>query len=131
MYLPNNSFMKRLILRPNYVAPYNGFIRCYGAFSSHRHEHWGKPLFLFISALGSFKCITQRMGPMALRPILRTKHWLSVMAGDSNPHSADQEHQSLNSVLLMMNIACQFARPQLFQLVHNAFYKRGCSSHLS
>ena len=42
-----------------------------------------------------------------MRPIRRTKQWLcvllkdtSVTAGDSNPHSADQKHQSLNSVLL-------------------------------
>ena len=47
------------------------------------------------------------MGPTALRPIRRTKQWLgvllkdtSVTAGESNPHSADQKHQSLNSVLL-------------------------------
>ena len=45
------------------------------------------------------------MGPTALRPIRRTKQWLSVLlkdtsvtAGDSNPHSADQKHQSLNSL---------------------------------
>ena len=47
------------------------------------------------------------MGPTALRPIRRAKQWLSVllkdtsvMAGDSNPHSADQKHQSLNLMLL-------------------------------
>ena len=44
------------------------------------------------------------MGPTALCPI-RTKQWLSVllkdtsvMAGDLNPHSADQKHPSLNSL---------------------------------
>ena len=55
------------------------------------------------------------MEPTALRPIQRTKQWLSVLllkdsrvtAGDSNPPSADQKHQSLNSVLLT-------ARPQHF-----------------
>ena len=47
------------------------------------------------------------MGPTALRPIRRTKQWLSVLlkdtsvtAGDSNTHSADQKHQRLNLVLL-------------------------------
>ena len=47
------------------------------------------------------------MGPTALRPIPGTKQWLSVLlrdtsvtAGDLNPHSADQKHQSLNSVRL-------------------------------
>ena len=38
----------------------------------------------------------------------------SVTAGDSNPHSADQKHQSLNSVLLT-------ARPRHF---HNAIIKK-------
>ena len=58
------------------------------------------------------------MGPTALRPIRRTKQWLSVLlkdtsvtAGDSNPHSADQKHQSLNSVLLT-------ARPRHFHFSH-------------
>ena len=47
------------------------------------------------------------MGPTALRPIRKTKQWssgllknTSVTAGDLNPHSADQKHQSLNSVIL-------------------------------
>ena len=66
------------------------------------------------------------MGPTALRPIRRTKQWLSVLlkdtsvtAGDLNPHSADQKHQSLNSVLLtarprhfQQNIARQFSKEQ-------------------
>ena len=32
------------------------------------------PLLFLISALVSFKCITQHTGPTALRPIQRTKH---------------------------------------------------------
>ena len=61
------------------------------------------------------------MGPTALRPIRRTKQWLSVLlkdtsvtAGDSNPHSADQKHQSLNSVLLT-------ARPRHFHSVSTVY----------
>ena len=91
-------------LRPNYLAPYKGFTRCYGAYSSHSQELRGEPLLFRISTLGAFTCVTQHMGPMALRPIRRTKKWLSVLlkdtTGDSNPHYADQKHQSLNSVLL-------------------------------
>ena len=77
------------------------FTRCYGAYSSHSQEHRGEPLLFSKCALGSFTCITQHMGPTALHPIRRTKQWLSVLlketsvtAGDSNPHSADQKHQS-------------------------------------
>ena len=77
--------------------------------------HRGEPLLFSKSALGYFTSVTQHMGPTVLRPIRRTKHWLSVLlndtsitAGDSNPHSADQKHQSLNSVLLIT------ARPRHF-----------------
>ena len=58
----------------------------------------GQTPSLFEKCTGFF-CVTQYMGPTALRPIRKTKQWLSVTAGDSNPHSADQKHQSLNSVL--------------------------------
>ena len=74
-----------------------------------------KPLLFSISALGSFTCVTQHMGPTALCSNRRTEQWLSVLlkdtsvtVGDSNPHSADQKHQSLNPVLLT-------ARPQHFK----------------
>ena len=84
-----------------------GFTRCYDANSSHSQEHRCESLLFSISALGCFTCPTQHMGPTALRPISRTQPWLSVLLkdtsvtdGDSNPHSADQKHQSLNSVLL-------------------------------
>ena len=75
----------------------------------------GEPLLFSKSALGSFTCVTQHMGPTALRPIRRMKQWLSVllkdtsvMAGNLNQHSADQKHQ--NSVLLT-------ARPRHLQSV--------------
>ena len=84
-----------------------GFTRCYGAFSSHSQEHRDESLFFLISALSSFTCVTQNMGPTALRPIRRKTQWLSDLlkdisfkTGDSNPHSADQERQSFNSVLI-------------------------------
>ena len=58
---------------------------------------------------------TQHIEPTALRPIRRMNQWLSVLlkdtsvsAGDSNPHSVDQKHQSLNLVLLT-------TRPRHFQ----------------
>ena len=64
------------------------------------------PFSFRISAPVSFTLVTQHMGPTALRPIWRTKQWSSVLlkdtsvtARDSNPHSADQKHQSLNPVL--------------------------------
>ena len=77
----------------------------------------GRTPSLSKSALGYFTCVTQHMGPTALRPIPRMKQWLSVLlkdtsvtAGDSNPQSADQKHQSLNSVRLT-------ARPRHFSLI--------------
>ena len=42
-------------------------------FRGASQKHWGKPLLLTISVLGSFTCITQHTGPTALRPIRRTK----------------------------------------------------------
>ena len=56
------------------------------------------------------------MGPMALRPIRRTKQWLSVLlkdtsvtAGVSNPHSDDQMvYYQKYTVLLNL----QFVRPE-------------------
>ena len=76
-------------------------------YTSHSQEHRGEPLLFSISALGSFTCVTQYMGPTALRSIRRTKQWLSVLLKDTsvtalhlNPHSADQKHQSLNLMLL-------------------------------
>ena len=78
------------------------FSRCYGAYSSHSQEHRGEPLLFLISALGSFTCVTQHMGPTSVgrsngKVSLKET---SVTAGDLNPHSADQKHQSLNSVLI-------------------------------
>ena len=43
------------------------------------------PFSFTISVLGAFMCITQHMGPTALRPIRRTKQlWLSVLLKDTN-----------------------------------------------
>ena len=94
------------ILRPNYLAHYNVLRRT----QQPQPGTPGRTLLVSISALGSFTCVTQHMGPTALR-----QQWLSVLlkdtsvtASDSNPHSADQKHQILNSVILT-------ARPRHFQ----------------
>ena len=96
------------------------YMRCYGAYSSHVQPGTPGPTpSLFDKCTGFFTWVnTQNMGPKALRPIQRTKQWLNillkdtcVMAWDSNPHSADQKHQSLNSVLLT-------ARPRHFHYQH-------------
>ena len=90
---------------------------CYGAYSSHSQEHRGEPLLFSDKRTGSFymRYTTHGTNNFIL-PIRRTKQWLSVLlkdtnvtAEDSNPHSADQKHQSLSSVLLT-------ARPRNFHL---------------
>ena len=67
-------------------------------------------------------CQSNQEHRMDLRPIRRTKQWLSVLlkdtsvtAGDSNPHSADQKHQSLSSGLLT-------ARPRYFHKIKYSSY---------
>ena len=71
----------------------------------------GEPLIFSINALGgSFTGVhTQFTGPTALCPIRRTKHHgqkCLALKGhrcydlESNPHSADQKHQSLSPVPL-------------------------------
>ena len=42
---------------------------------------------------GSFTCITQHMGPTALRPIRRTKQlWLSVLLKDTSAATGNRTH---------------------------------------
>ena len=56
---------------------------------SHSQELRGEPLLFLISALGSFTCSTQHTGPMALRPIRKTRQWLIsclVMAPEGCKH---------------------------------------------
>ena len=48
------------------------------------------PFSFSISALGSFTCITQHMGPTTLRPIQRTKQWLSVLLKDTSVTAGDE-----------------------------------------
>ena len=54
--------------------------------SARESRNTGASTFSFtISVLGSFTCITQHMGPTALRPIRRTKQlWLSVLLKDTS-----------------------------------------------
>ena len=44
----------------------------------------GPPVLFSIRSLGSFTCVTQYMGPTALRLIRRTKQWLSVLLRTHN-----------------------------------------------
>ena len=75
-------------------------------FRGASQKHRGKPLLLTISVLGSFTCITQHMGPTALRPIRRTKQlWLSVLLKDTSAATGNRthilvfwQHQNLNPV---------------------------------
>ena len=59
-----------------YIAPCNGLQGAVAQYAAHQTRNTGgvKPLLFLISALGSFTCVTQHMGPTALRPIRGTKH---------------------------------------------------------
>ncbi len=39
--------------------------------ANHTRKHWGGPLLLTISVLGTFKCTKHHMGHAALHPIRR------------------------------------------------------------
>ena len=71
-------------MRPNYVAPNNSYSRCHCTFSSHNQGHRGELLLFLKIALGSCTCIIQHMGSAALRPIQRTKQFLSVVLKDTS-----------------------------------------------
>ena len=64
------------------------------------------PFSFSISALGYFTCVYTTHGTNGFTSHPKDEAMVmclkdtSVTAGDSNPHSADQKHQGLNSVLL-------------------------------
>ena len=50
---------------------------------------------MILSAMGSFTCLTQHMGPMALPPIQRTEQWLSVLLKDTGVTIGTRTHTLL------------------------------------
>ena len=73
------------------------FTRCCCAICCQSNqEHWGEPLRILISALGSFKYVTQHTGQTALRPIRRTKcHGFSVLLMDTGVTTGIRTHTLL------------------------------------
>ena len=53
-----------------YIAPCNGLEGAVAQYAANQTRNTEEPPSLFdIIALGSFKCVTQHMGPTALRPL--------------------------------------------------------------
>ena len=85
------------------------------AYSSHSQEHRGELFSIWQVHWVLLHAIHNTLDQQLNVPF-EGEQWLSVLlkntsvtAGDSNPHSADQKHQSLNAVLLT-------AQPRHFQL---------------
>ena len=76
---------------PIYIAP------CEVLWRQSNQEHRGKPFsfLMHVSALGVFTSVTQHTGPMALRPIRRTKQWLSVLLKGTSVMTETRTHTLL------------------------------------
>ena len=83
----------------------------------------GAPLLFLISALGSFTCVTQHIGPTAWRPTWMTKQWLSVLLKDTRSWLGIRNHTLLIRNTRVWNSVLLTARPR-------HFHKTMCTSLL-